>query len=139
MTGIHEAIKVREVQGRYLPPSLLHPLLHDFDRGGSLDVVGSSVEKRPIHSVRIGKGPVRVLMWSQMHGNESTTTKALLDLMRGMDTGQVPLLDSLELLMIPMLNPDGAAAYTRMNANQVDLNRDALDLSQPESVVLRRV
>jgi murein tripeptide amidase MpaA len=26
---------------------------------------------------------------------------------------------------IPMLNPDGAALYTRENANKVDLNRDS--------------
>jgi hypothetical protein len=36
-----------------------------------------------------------------------------------------------------MLNPDGAKAYTRENANSIDLNRDAQDLSQPESSVLR--
>jgi hypothetical protein len=38
-----------------------------------------------------------------------------------------------------MVNPDGAAAYTRENANGVDLNRDAQNLTQPESVVLRQV
>jgi hypothetical protein len=36
-----------------------------------------------------------------------------------------------------MLNPDGAKAYTRLNANEVDLNRDAQKLSQPESKILR--
>jgi hypothetical protein len=40
--------------------------------------------------------------------------------------------------MLPMLNPDGAALYTRENANLIDLNRDAQDLSQPESKVLRK-
>ena len=34
---------------------------------------------------------------------------------------------------------DGAEAYTRVNANQVDLNRDAFNLTQPESKVLRRL
>jgi hypothetical protein len=38
-----------------------------------------------------------------------------------------------------MLNPDGAKAYTRLNTNGVDLNRDAQDLSQPESMVLRTI
>jgi hypothetical protein len=38
-----------------------------------------------------------------------------------------------------MLNPDGATMYTRENANTIDLNRDAQNLSQPESVVLRSV
>ena len=43
------------------------------------------------------------------------------------------------LLIIPILNPDGAAAYTRYNANNVDLNRDAVNLTQIESKVLRSV
>jgi hypothetical protein len=38
-----------------------------------------------------------------------------------------------------MVNPDGAAMYTRENAKGVDLNRDAQNLTQPESVVLRQV
>jgi murein tripeptide amidase MpaA len=36
-----------------------------------------------------------------------------------------------------MLNPDGAKSYTRVNANEVDLNRDSQNLTQPESRVLR--
>ena len=38
-----------------------------------------------------------------------------------------------------MVNPDGAKLYTRVNANEVDLNRDSVNLSQPESKVLRNV
>ncbi len=41
--------------------------------------------------------------------------------------------------IIPQLNPDGAKAYSRFNANQVDINRDALKLSQPESKVLNKI
>jgi hypothetical protein len=36
-----------------------------------------------------------------------------------------------------MLNPDGALLYTRENANNIDLNRDAQNLTQPESKLLR--
>ena len=43
------------------------------------------------------------------------------------------------LLCIPMLNPDGAFAYTRENANSVDLNRDAFLCSQPEMKLLRAI
>jgi murein tripeptide amidase MpaA len=34
------------------------------------------------------------------------------------------ILDAFTFYCIPMLNPDGAA-YTRENANKVDLNRDS--------------
>jgi hypothetical protein len=40
-------------------------------------------------------------------------------------------------MCIPILNPDGASAYTRVNANEIDLNRDALAITQPESKILR--
>ena len=75
-----------------------------------------------------------------MHGNESTTTKALLDFWIYLKSKEAkPLLDACTFLMIPQLNPDGSDAYTRLNANGVDLNRDAIDLTQPESMVLRKI
>ena len=92
--------------------------------------LGYSVEKRLIQSVTFGTGSIQILGWSQMHGNESTTTKALFDLFRWFAAHQDQtvvkhLLNACTFTMIPMLNPDGAEAYTRVNANQVDLNRDA--------------
>ncbi len=102
-------------------------------------VLGNSVQKRPVFGVHLGQGPTRVLMWSQMHGNESTTTKAVLDLVNGLQSkwGR-QYLEAFEFLLIPMLNPDGALAYTRQNANQVDLNRDAQRQSQPEIRILSK-
>jgi hypothetical protein len=137
-----ESIRVNEVEGRYFPPDLLEGLLTKYLPSERVTQGGYSVQGQPIYLVRLGSGPTRILMWSQMHGNESTTTKAVMDLMRYLllgpcqDTG---LLSRLELCLIPMLNPDGARAYTRENANQVDLNRDAAERTQPESRLLRRV
>ena len=76
-------------------------------------------------------------MWSQMHGNESTTTKAVLDLFSYFDSGNgKELLEKLEIMILPMLNPDGSEAYTRENAVGKDLNRDAMERTQPESIAL---
>jgi hypothetical protein len=75
-----------------------------------------------------------------MHGNESTTTKALFDFLNVLHNGSAfaaKLLDTFTFYCIPMLNPDGAKSYTRVNANEVDLNRDSQNLTQPESRVLR--
>ncbi|GLU45092.1 hypothetical protein Musp01_27160 [Muricauda sp. NBRC 101325] len=41
--------------------------------------------------------------------------------------------------MVPILNPDGAEAYTRINHNEIDLNRDAKERTQPESQALRKL
>ncbi len=76
-----------------------------------------------------------------MHGNESTTTKALFDLINTLLNERDPIIKTIlsrcTLYIIPILNPDGAEAYTRLNANNVDLNRDAQQLSQPESLILK--
>lgn len=137
----YDAFRVKEAQGRYLPPELLGELLAQYTPPGTLSVIGHSAQRRPIFQVRLGSGPIKILMWSQMHGNESTTTKALLDLLSYLQKAPRAnsLLSAIELCLIPMLNPDGALAYTRVNANGVDLNRDAACRNEPESRVLRQV
>ena len=121
-----------KLAGRYITNSHIEPLLFDYNHS----IIGHSTFGLPIYRIRIGTGNTKVLMWSQMHGNESTTTKSLFDLLIFINTN-TDWFDNLQLSIIPILNPDGAKAYTRVNANQVDLNRDAIDLSQIESRVLR--
>ncbi|WP_224490405.1 M14 family metallopeptidase [Robertkochia flava] len=127
--------------GRYLNPEHLEEafasIAHLFV---SREMLGTSVEGRNIEMIRIGNGPVRVLLWSQMHGNESTTTRGLYDFLKYLNAEPEFLRQintAVSLFIIPQLNPDGAHAYTRVNANKIDLNRDAQDLSQPESKALR--
>lgn len=78
-----------------------------------------------------------------MHGNESTGTRALFDLFNCFTNTKggilSDILENCTLLFIPMLNPDGALNYTRVNANHVDLNRDAVDRSAKESKLLRKI
>jgi hypothetical protein len=125
---------------RYINLQKIEPLIGKISNHFEVKLIGHSVEKRPIYGIRIGVGSIRILMWSQMHGNESTTTKALFDLVNSIliETDLKWIQDNLSLYIIPMLNPDGSERYTRINANEIDLNRDAQDLSQPESKVLRR-
>ena len=114
---------------RYLPPDVLNQVLKEY---AELEIIGRSVEGRPIYTLRLGRGPMKLLAWSQMHGNESTTTRGLFDFyVQIRDDEQ--LLSQFTFVFIFQLNPDGAQAYTRNNANQVDLNRDALAQSQPET------
>ncbi len=122
---------------RYLPPSALYSFFEGLPETVSRKVIGRSVNDLPISLLTLGKGKVKILMWSQMHGNESTTTRALLDFIPWfVDTPQKHLQEAFTLCVILQLNPDGAQAYTRLNANGIDLNRDAVDLTQPESKVL---
>jgi hypothetical protein len=99
-------------------------------------ILGNSVSGRPIYGLKMGSGDQRIFVWSQMHGNESTTTRALINLLQS--DYLVDYLTKIKLYIIPVLNPDGAESWTRTNANEVDLNRDAVVLSQPESILLRK-
>ncbi|MDH5608157.1 MAG: M14 family zinc carboxypeptidase [Cyclobacteriaceae bacterium] len=105
---------------------------------------GFSGEEREIRCVSFGEGSERVLLWSQMHGNESTATMALMDIFRffsqsgdGYDSLRGLLRSRLSLYIVPMLNPDGAERFERRNSQGIDINRDALRLQTPEGQLLK--
>jgi hypothetical protein len=128
------------LMGRYITLNAIEPLLLQFNSDNQVQIIGQSVLGKPIYKYEIGTGKTRVLLWSQMHGNESTTTKALFDflnLLNGNSDLAKNLLSEFTFCCLPMLNPDGAFLYTRENANGIDLNRDAQNLTQPESKLLR--
>ena len=128
------------LNGRYITLNAIEPLLLRFNSDNQVQIIGQSVLGKPIYKYEIGTGKTRVLLWSQMHGNESTTTKALFDflnLLNGNSDLAKNLLSEFTFCCLPMLNPDGAFLYTRENANGIDLNRDAQNLTQPESKLLR--
>lgn len=139
---IQDCIVETQLKGRYITNEHILPVIKQLTADFKLETIGKSVENRDIYSIRWGIGPKKVLLWSQMHGNESTTTKGLFDFIKflGINSEEsVEIYNTYTLLSIPILNPDGAAAYTRVNANKIDLNRDAFEITQPESKVLRSI
>ena len=139
--SLFSSVKCPELFGRYITNSHIENCMRHIPNS-IYSVIGYSVENRPIYSFKFGTGPKKILLWSQMHGNESTTTKALFDCFKLFLTKTAisqTILEACTLCVIPILNPDGAARYTRLNANDIDLNRDAQDVSQPESKILRHI
>ena len=114
---------------------------YSSDIGLLHSIIGYSEEGRRIYRFELGTGERKVLIWSQMHGNESTGTMACFDLLNIASKSQslfvYNLLNSTTIFIIPMLNPDGAELWTRENARGIDLNRDALKLEAKESKALR--
>ena len=140
-TQLFQDHKESRLHGRYLTLAHLAAPIADLPKS-TVSVLGNSVQNQPIYAIRLGSGKTKIFMWSQMHGNESTTTKAVFDLIRLLQsTSSIAdsLLSQFEFLILPLVNPDGALAYTRENANGVDLNRDAQNRTQPESRLLRKV
>jgi hypothetical protein len=128
------------IKGRYLTLDSITPLLERNNIKKNVKIIGESVLGEPIYSYQVGTGETKIFLWSQMHGNESTTTKALFDFINVLNSETdlaKQLLGTFTFYCIPILNPDGAKLYTRANANEVDLNRDSQNLTQPESKVLR--
>ena len=121
---------------RYLSPAILDKLLIQNNLDDHTSILGYSVENRPILLSSFGFGKRKVLFWSQMHGNESTTTRALIQLFSDLTLKKSSLLNDLSIKVIYQLNPDGSDKYSRFNANGVDLNRDAIKRTQPESKLL---
>ncbi|QCX39022.1 DUF2817 domain-containing protein [Aureibaculum algae] len=135
--------KENNLFGRYLTYADIEPLVKDLSQKFSKEIIGHSYKGIPIHKITIGSGKIKILLWSQMHGNESTGTKALFDLLKWLDDdGNLmvnEILKACTLVFVPMLNPDGAAVYTRVNAQNIDLNRDAVAVKAPESKILQAV
>ncbi|MWB96272.1 peptidase M14 [Flavobacterium sp. GA093] len=134
--------KEQSIEGRYITLDHIQPLLDKLNTHNQVKIIGKSVLDKPIYSYVIGTGETRIYMWSQMHGDESTTTKALFDFINVLNSGSEyaeKMLKTFTFYAIPILNPDGAKLYTRENANKIDLNRDAQDLTQPESRLLRQI
>lgn len=109
-----------------------------------VDQVGVSNASREIFQIEWGKGPLKVFMWSQMHGDEPTATSALIDLFAYLQVNAnkdwvKKIAETVTIRAVPMLNPDGAEIYQRRNLQQIDINRDAIDLKTPEARLLKQL
>ena len=105
--------------------------------------IGQTTESKPIHEVRFGVGPIPVIAWSQMHGDEATATMALADIFRflTLDTAEYRLIreklhQKISIYVIPRLNADGAERWTRETALGIDMNRDAQAQNSVEAQLL---
>ncbi len=84
-------------------------------------------------ALRAGDRPT-VLLVAQQHGNEPAGSEALLVVARELAQGLLaPLLDRINVIVLPRANPDGAEAGTRLSASGIDINRDHLLLRTPEA------
>ncbi|MGW1453818.1 M14 family metallopeptidase [Salegentibacter agarivorans] len=142
----YEDFKEESIEKRRFTQVEIQPLIEKFKEKENFEVtkVGESIEGRPLQLISIGEGEVDVFLWSQMHGDESTATMAIFDILNFLDSEafskkKEEMLKNVKLHFLPMLNPDGAERFQRRNLLGVDINRDALRLQSPESKTLKRV
>ncbi|RZJ44139.1 MAG: peptidase M14 [Chryseobacterium sp.] len=122
----HLYIQNPDFQNRYISPEKLFSYLQT-NLSNYIIEIGRSYLDKPIFKLTVGTGETKVLAWSQMHGNESNATHAMLDLLKTLDKAPEMrdlLFDQISLDFIFMLNPDGSERWTRFTAAEIDLNRD---------------
>lgn len=74
------------------------------------------------------------------HGNEQSGKEAALRLIRDLAVGELkPLLNQLNVLVLPAINPYGNQFDLRRNEQDLDLNRDQVKLESPEAEAITRV
>lgn len=142
----YENYKENRIKDRRFKHELVLELLQNLKAEEQLEIqkVGESIEGRSLNLVSLGKGDIDVFLWSQMHGDESTATMAIFDILNfftseGFEKEKKEMLSKLRIHFLPMLNPDGAELFRRRNALGIDINRDALRLQSPEGQTLKRI
>lgn len=143
------AIWEKEHISKIFPSDVRHKDLQNYleqlkKSGLKVDEVGRSYAGREIYQAEFGKGPTKVFLWSQMHGDEPTATSALIDMFAFLQKNRRldwvrKIEQMLTIRAVPMLNPDGAEFYQRRNIQGVDINRDALALETPEARLLKKL
>nr|WP_156274312.1 M14 metallopeptidase family protein [Christiangramia aestuarii] len=138
--------KEDKITERRIKHELIISLIEDLKAEAELEImkVGESIEGRSLNLISLGNGDTDVFLWSQMHGDESTATMAIFDILNFFNSDEFEaekkeMLSNLRIHFLPMLNPDGAEKFTRRNSLGIDVNRDALRLQSPEAKTLKRV
>ena len=110
-------------------------------------VIGTSVEKRNVYSLTFSKkgtdkdkSKIKVLFFAQQHGNEQSGKEGALMLAKTLIKPEFAyLFDKIDLVLIPQVNPDGSERNKRRNANNMDLNRNHLIMTEPETKAVQQL
>lgn len=123
--------------------------VHFLDGSERVEVheMGTSVEGREIPYLKVSSGTfgeepdkVRALFYAQQHGNEPSGKEGALGLALELARGDHDdLLEHVDLILVPQVNPDGGDVHRRRNEDGTDLNRSHLILDGPEVEALREL
>lgn len=86
--------------------------------------IGTSHKGRGITAYRFGAGPSKVILVGALHGNEKSSAYTLISLIDHLEANPHQIPANRTVVIIPIVNPDGYATGSRLNANNVDLNRN---------------
>ncbi len=139
----YDSYRENRLTKRRFSTAVWQELIAEWSTHFAVRELGKTEEGRPIHEVKWGEGPIQVIAWSQMHGDEATATMALADIFRLLSiSGELSeefkqkLHQKITLRIIPRLNADGAERWQRETALGIDMNRDATKQNSVEARIL---
>lgn len=113
----------------------------------SVETMGQSVEGRNLFAMKFSnsefgkdRSKIKILIFAQQHGNEQSGKEgALLLASELLKPENKYLLGKIDFVLIPQMNPDGSEKNQRRNGNDMDLNRNHLLLTEPETIGLHKL
>ncbi len=128
----------------------LTDFVHELDQSSDLlkiEIIGKTVEGRNLYAMKFSnskfgddKTKIKVLIFAQQHGNEQSGKEGALLLARELLKPENRyLFDKLDFVLVPQMNPDGSEKNKRRNGNDMDLNRNHLILTEPETIALHKL
>lgn len=122
------------------------PVFEVVHAGRTRDVRGYEAEDIPLGILtedgisspeRLDRTKPTVLIISAQHGNEQSAKEAVLRFVRDVAAGELrPLLEKINILVLPQMNPHGNRLDRRVNEDGFDMNRDHVKL---ESLGVRTI
>jgi hypothetical protein len=130
--------------------SELSEFIREVDSNSELikaEVLTKSPEGRELFAVYFSKGKfgedeskIKILIFAQQHGNEQSGKEgALLLIKELLKPENQYLFDKIDFVLVPQMNPDGSEKNQRRNGNGMDINRNHLILTEPETQALHKL
>lgn len=90
----------------------------------TVGTIGYSVQGRAINAYYFGNGPTTILYTGAIHGNEQSSRYVTQQWIEELEAKARDIPADRQIVVVPIVNPDGIARSGRNNANSVNLNRN---------------
>ena len=87
-------------------------------------IIGYSVLGRPILAYIFGSGGTTILFTGGIHGNEPSGSYIMYDFISYLESNVRNIPADKKIVVVPEVNPDGIATFSRYNSNNVNIDRN---------------
>ncbi|WP_297433267.1 M14 family zinc carboxypeptidase [uncultured Cetobacterium sp.] len=117
--------------------------IHTTNKNTTVDLLGPTVKGNYLPIIMFSKekkDKPRALLIAQQHGDEPMGCDVLLGTVKRITHGDLNyLLEKIDIVIMPRVNPDGAKNFTRTSSRKLDINDDHVELQTIEANIIREV